>query len=146
MDLLIVKERLTSAGLKATQQRMVVLHALTHMHNHPTAEQVYEAVKPENPSISLATVYKTLEAFVANNLLHKVSSPEGNMRYDPKLEHHGHIHCMNTKEIIDYHDEELNMLIMDFFKKKKVNNLTIKNINLQINGEKINPDKSVSIK
>ena len=140
------RERLTEAGLKATHQRLVILDALQDSRQHPTAEQVYAAIKPGNPTISLATVYKTLETFVENDLINKVSTREGQMRYDPVLENHGHIFCANTHEIVDYYDEELEDLITEFFKKKKVSNLKIKNITLQINGEKLDPEKEVSIK
>ena len=140
------KRRLTEAGLKATHQRLVILDVLQDSKDHPTAEQVYAAIKPGNPTISLATVYKTLETFVDNDLIHKVSTREGQMRYDPVLESHGHIFCAKTREIVDYYDKELDDLVTEFFKKKKVSNLKIKNITLQINGEKLDPEKEVSIK
>ncbi|MEO1051679.1 MAG: transcriptional repressor [Bacteroidota bacterium] len=145
MELTEIKEQLTKANLKVTHQRLVVYSALLKLENHPSAEQVYEFVKPDNPSISLATVYKTLETFVQKGLLNKVSSPEGQMRYDPRLKDHNHIYCLNTKEIIDYFDEDLNNLILDFLKSKHLNNLRIKNISLHIKGDKIDPSKEVSI-
>lgn len=141
-----VIEQINKAGLKVTHQRIVILKAATAMDSHPSTEHIYEAIRYENPSISLGTVYKTLETFVQSGLLSKVSTHEGQMRYDPKLDSHGHIYCDNTKEIIDYYDQELNELIVDFFKKKRVNNLRIKNISLNINGDKIDPQKDVSIK
>ncbi|MEL7004367.1 MAG: transcriptional repressor [Bacteroidota bacterium] len=141
----IVKQ-ISQAGLKVTHQRIVILKAASAMDSHPSTEQIYEAIKSDNPTLSLATVYKTLETFVQSGLLSKVSTDSGQMRYDPKLDSHGHIYCDNTKEIIDYYDEELNNIIVDFFKKKKVNNLRIRNITLNINGDKIDPDKDVLIK
>ena len=141
-----IKNRISESGLKVTHQRIVILDAVLQMNNHPTVEIIYEHIKDANPSISLGTVYKTVETFVNNGLLSKVSTNEGQMRYDPKLDNHGHIYCTNTSEIIDYYDEELNDMILNFFKKKRVNNLKIKNITLQINGDKIDPDKDVLIK
>ncbi len=141
-----IKDELREAGVKATHQRLVIMKAVNGMKNHPTAEQIYNAIKMENPSISLATVYKTLETFVNNGLLSKVSTREGQMRYDPRTDNHGHIYCANTKELFDFYDEELNTLLVDFFKKKRVNNLRIKNITVRINGEKLDPVKDVLIK
>lgn len=141
-----IKETLSEAGLKVTHQRIVIMDAILKLDNHPTVEQIYENIKDANPSISIGTVYKTVETFVNSGLLSKVSTNEGQMRYDPKLHNHGHIYCSNTSEIIDYYDEELNDMILTFFKKKKVNNLRIKNITLQINGDKIDPEKDVLIK
>ncbi len=115
------------------------------MDHHPTAEDIYEAIREQNPSISMGTVYKTLDTFVEGGLLDKVFTKEGQMRYDPITESHGHIYCKNTNEIMDYYDPELNELITQFFKKKRVHNLHIRNITLQINGHRIDPDKDVSI-
>ena len=141
-----IKERISASGLKATHQRIVILDAVLKMKNHPTVDYIYDNIKDANPSISLGTVYKTVETFVNNGLLSKVSTHEGHMRYDPKLDNHAHIYCTNTGEITDYYDDELNDMIIAFFKRKKVNNLKIKNISLQINGEKVDPEKDVFIK
>jgi len=54
---------LASKKLKITHQRIVVYQALILSKNHPTAEQIYDFIKSKNPSITLATVYKTLETF-----------------------------------------------------------------------------------
>lgn len=141
-----IKDKISESGLKVTHQRIVILDAVLKMSNHPTVEQIFDSIKDANPSISLGTVYKTAETFVDKGLLSKVSTHGGQMRYDPKLDNHGHIYCANTSEIIDYYDEELNEMILNFFKKKRVNNLKIKNITLQINGDKIDPGKDVHIK
>ena len=140
------REQLLSVKLKATHQRMVILDLVNDCMTHPTVESIYEKLKPDNPSISLATVYKTLETFVQAGLISKVATTEGMMRYDPNLSNHGHIYCHNTDEIIDYYDEDLNKVIVDFFKKKRVSNLRIKNITLNINGDKLDPEKEVIIK
>ncbi|WP_237390549.1 Fur family transcriptional regulator [Fulvivirga sediminis] len=141
-----IQAKISDSGLKVTHQRTVILEAVHNMNSHPSVEQIYDYVKESCPSISLGTVYKTAETFVEKGLIAKVSTHEGHMRYDPKLDNHGHIYCTNTAEIVDYYDEELNEVIINFFKKKKVSNLKIKNITLQINGDKIDPDKEISIK
>jgi len=141
-----LKQLLSSSKLKATHQRMVILEAVKSNKVHPTVDQVYESIREANPGISLATVYKTLETFVENGLINKVSTTEGLKRYDSNLGAHGHIYCLNTNEIIDYYDEDLNRIIIDFFKTKRINNLKIKNISLNINGDKLDPAKEVIIK
>jgi len=141
-----LRDRLVSANLKATQQRLSILAAMDDCKTHPNPERIYEMIKPSNPSISLATVYNTLESFSASGLIHKVASISGNMRYDSNMGAHGHIYCHNTDEIIDYYDEDLNEVIINFFKKKKIGNLKIKNITLNINGDKLDRDKEVTIK
>lgn len=139
-------KKLTGAGLKSTQQRISLLMALGEMTNHPTAEEVYNAVKDNNPGITMATVYNILDKLANGGLVKRVFTTEGIKRYDPKLVSHGHIFCDNTNEIYDFYDSELNELIVGFFKKKKVMNIRIKNINLNISADKIDPQKEVNIK
>jgi Fur family transcriptional regulator, peroxide stress response regulator len=140
-----IKEKLAEFKLKSTHQRIVIYEALIKL-NHPSAEAIFELIRVNSPSISLATIYKTLDTMVGCGLAVKVSSEEGNTRYDANMGSHNHIYCMNTKEIMDFEDEELNQLIEAFFRKKNIENLKIKDIRLQINGEKIDLAKEVSIK
>ncbi len=142
---LLLKEKISQAGLKSTQQRIVIYDAVLKMKLHPTAEKIFEKVQKDNPSISLGTVYKTLEALIAAGLVSKVHTDEGNMRYDANLDYHNHIYCTNTKEIFDYYNEELNMLLENFFKEKTLKNLDIKDIRLQINAVKIDPGEDIDI-
>ncbi len=124
---------------------MVIYDYLTDTHSHPTAEKVYEVVAATLPTISLATVYKTLETLVETGMVRRVSNESGRMRYDANTSAHNHIHCTNTKEIVDYEDEELKKMIHAFLKKKNINNLKINDFSLHISGEKIDPQKDVTI-
>jgi Fur family transcriptional regulator, peroxide stress response regulator len=141
-----LKKRLSAANLKATHQRLTILDAMDHCSVHPSPENIYEMVRPSHPTISFATVYNTLDSFAQAGLVNKVASISGNLRYDSNMSAHGHIYVHNTDEIIDYYDEDLNAVIIDFFKKKKVSNLKIKNITLNINGDKLDTNKEVIIK
>ena len=57
------------------------------------------------------------------------------MRYDAVLSDHHHLYCSETQRIEDYEDEQLNQMITDYFKKKKIRNFTIQDIKLQITGK-----------
>ena len=139
------RKLLLNAELKATHQREVILGIVLNCKNHPSTEYVYELTQKQVPSISLATVYKTLETFAIKGIISKTLTVEGQGRYDPNLDSHGHIYSSNSNEIIDYVDEELNAVISDFFKKKKVKNFHIKKISLNIIGDKIDIEKSIEI-
>src|SRR5438445_12454085 len=65
--------RLHRAGLKATGARMVILSALEQDHGHPTAEQLYETLRQEHPSLSLSTIYQTLDVFIRTALCRRIS-------------------------------------------------------------------------
>lgn len=134
-----LRQKLVAYELKATSQRIAIYDALLRLKNHPKAEQVYDQLREQHPSLSLATVYKTLDAFVKKGLIRKVFTQEECMRYDTELKDHHHIYCTNTGEIVDYYDEELSELIREFLAKKKLPNLSIKDFRLQINGVKTEP-------
>ena len=140
-----ITRALSEKGLKVTHQRIVVLEALMETNRHPAAEDIYEKINKKYPSISLATVYKTLETFVENDLIDLVSSPHGKMRYDARTDNHNHIYVSNTNEILDYEDEELRNILMDYLKRKKFENLNITDIKLHIRGEKIDLRKGITI-
>jgi len=141
-----IKGKLSNKGLKSTHQRLVVYKALLEYRGHPSAEEIYDIVKAENPSISLGTIYKTLETFEANDLVLKVSTTGGKMKYDTRMDSHNHIYASNTDEIIDFVDEDLNHIIEEYISKKKISNFNISNIRLHIRGEKLDPQKEISIK
>ena len=141
-----LQKQIAAHGLKATHQRIAVYEALMELHDkHPVAEDVHQRLKPDYPSISLGTVYKTLDTLAETGLIRRVLSEKGSNRYDADTSAHNHIYCSNTKEIIDYRDEELEELLETFFKKRSMDNFEIKSFFLQLTGNKIEPDKQVSI-
>jgi Fe2+ or Zn2+ uptake regulation protein len=92
---------LESAGWRYTSQRAAVYEYLCASHNHPTAEEIYAVVRRELPRISLATVYKALEALVDCRLAAKLTSADGPCRYDSRTDAHYHLHCLKTHRIED---------------------------------------------
>lgn len=130
-------------GLKATIQRIVIMQCLLSRHDHPTAEIIAEEIRKEQPSISLATVYKTLDSLVQAGLARKVKTGDDKFHFDPKLDNHSHIYCSNTNQIFDLEDEELHTLLADFFERRKIANFKLHDFQVQINGEIISPEKQV---
>jgi len=92
---------LESAGWRYTSQRAAVYENLCAAHNHPTAEEIYAIVRRQLPKISLATVYKALEALVDCRLAAKLTAADGPCRYDCRTEAHYHLHCTKTQRIED---------------------------------------------
>ena len=86
-----LRRALERAGWRFTRQRAAVYAHLRSVSSHPTAEQVFAAVRQDIPHISLATVYKALEALVS----------AGQARYDGRSEAHYHLRCEGTGEIRD---------------------------------------------
>ncbi len=94
-------ERLAHSGLRNTPQREVVYHALLDRRDHPTADEVYTRVRPEMPSISLATVYNCLETLVQCDLVRQVNFERGPSRYCANLHPHAHFHDEKTGATYD---------------------------------------------
>jgi Fe2+ or Zn2+ uptake regulation protein len=80
-------------GLKITPQRQSIFRVLHASTVHPTAEVVYEAVRTEMPSISLRTVYQTLNDLTAMGEIHAVDLGTGSVRFDPHIAPHHHLVC-----------------------------------------------------
>lgn len=128
------REQLQVKGLKVTPQRVAIYEAIVKLKNHPTADNVIEYIKSNDPNISIGTVYKVLDFLVENELLEKVKSERDIMRYDAVLSNHHHLYCAETDRIQDYEDEKLSKIINDYFKKNKIKNFKVQDIKLQITG------------
>jgi Fe2+ or Zn2+ uptake regulation protein len=96
-----VRTALQKAGSRFTPQRGEVWRYLAGVEDHPTAEQVYRAVRRRIPQISLATVYNALEAFVSARIATKITSGDGSARYDCRGEDHYHLRDIETGEVRD---------------------------------------------
>lgn len=96
-----LREALEKAGWRFTRQRAAVYDYLCSSRNHPTAEEVYLAVQRAIPHISLATVYKALEALVDAELIAKVVGEDGPARYDCRRDDHYHCRCLKSGEVQD---------------------------------------------
>ncbi|MEY2570081.1 MAG: Fur family transcriptional regulator, peroxide stress response regulator [Acidimicrobiaceae bacterium] len=80
-------------GLKVTPQRQAIFRTLHGATVHPTAESVYAAVSTEMPTISLRTVYQTLNDLAAMGEVQQLDLGTGSARFDPNLDVHHHLVC-----------------------------------------------------
>lgn len=129
-----IRKALTEHNLRVTPQRIAVLDALTNLRTHPTADDIIQYIRDEHPNVSVGTVYNTLEAFTEKGIVKKVKTDKDVMRYDAFTDKHFHLYCENSDRIEDYYDKELNDLIEEYFRKKKINHFEIEEIQVQING------------
>jgi Fe2+ or Zn2+ uptake regulation protein len=97
-----LRHALEQAGWRFTRQREAVFHHLRSVETHPTAEQVFAAVRRHLPNISLATVYKALEALVDAGVASRLAdSAGGPAHYDGRPEAHYHLRCERTGQLRD---------------------------------------------
>lgn len=99
-------------GLKLTHQRIEVFRAITKAPDHPSVEEIHAMVKRVMPTISLDTVYRTVDTFEEVGLVSRLSAPDGRFRFDTNLDNHQHLVCTRCKKIEDFTWNGLDQLSM----------------------------------
>ena len=97
----VLREALDATGHRFTEQRAAVYRFLASTDTHPTADEVFLAVRGDLPGISLATVYKSLETLVGCGLAVKLTYGDGSARYDGRTDPHHHARCVGCGRVID---------------------------------------------
>lgn len=97
-------------GERVTVQRTVILETVLDLDNHPSADQICEAVETRLPGIARTTIYRTLEYLARMGIITKACHPGRATRFDPRIEVHHHLVCLHCNEIVDFADEKLNRL------------------------------------
>jgi Fur family peroxide stress response transcriptional regulator len=121
-----------------------VYEAVDVLHDHPTAEEVTQFIRKRYPDIATGTVYKTLETLVNNDILKRVKTDSGLLRYDAVKDIHHHIYCTHCDRIEDYYDSELTQIIYDYLENKGIPGFEIEEIKLQITGRYTDNRETVS--
>lgn len=88
-------------NIKLTPQRIAVLEYLENNKEHPSAIDIYNAISKKFPTISLATIYNTLDVLKEKGKISEINIDIDRKRYDPDPEPHHHFICINCKKIID---------------------------------------------
>ena len=110
------KENLTEVlkkeGLRYTLQRQSVWDEIKRSEKHRDAEDIYQSLRNKSIRVSRATVYRTIDVLVKNRMVRKMDVGDGKSLYEPKLdnEHHDHMICVDSGKIIEFFDEELELL------------------------------------
>jgi Fe2+ or Zn2+ uptake regulation protein len=91
-------------GLAMTIQRRTVFEELAGRRDHPTADQVYDAVQRRLPSLSRTTAYRVLETLVETGFARKVHHPDAVVRFDPTTGRHHHLVCEVCGSLVDLDD------------------------------------------
>ena len=104
------EDRCRAAGFPLTVQRRVILETMVLRDDHPTAEQIYEAIRAQVPEISRATVYRVLESLVQLGAIRRAHHLGSATRFDSKTDHHHHMVCVQCNRVIDFEDARLDDL------------------------------------
>jgi len=110
-------EVLHRKGLKATAQRIEISRILTEGRTHPSAEEVYREVKKKFPTISPATVYKTIQVLKKSGRVRELAFYDKKARFDGNMQPHIHLICLKCERIEDVIDRKVKDFIQQFSHK-----------------------------
>ncbi|MDI3327011.1 MAG: Fur family transcriptional regulator [Alicyclobacillaceae bacterium] len=102
----LLKER----GVRITPQRTAILQYLLTHRTHPTADEIYRAIQPVYPNVSVATVYNNLRAFQEAGLVKELTTGDHASRFDINMTPHHHAICDVCGKIVDFYHPGLENL------------------------------------
>jgi len=115
-----LKATLQKEGLRYTRQRQEIWNELRSSDEHRDAEEIFFTLRKRGLNISRATVYRTIDVLVKNNLLNKLDIGDGRARfeYNEKYLHHDHLVCTGCGKIIEFHNDNIEELQNEIAKQK----------------------------
>ncbi|MBN2694431.1 transcriptional repressor [bacterium] len=121
-------QKCKKAGLKLTPQRLAIFKTLENNKTHPTVDSIYQSLKKDFPTMSLTTVYNTLETLYEMGEISKLDIDSDKAHFDPDNKRHHHFQCSSCKKIVD--------VFVDF--SEILNNNELQNSNFTITDFNIN--------
>ncbi|MBT3338614.1 MAG: transcriptional repressor [Anaerolineae bacterium] len=102
---------LKESGMRMTPQRASICKVLAESDEHPTAAMIYDELRPQFDSLSLATVYNTLDALVKVGVVNSLGKAgDGSVHYDADTEPHVNLACISCNKIVDIPSEHVHHL------------------------------------
>ena len=106
-----ILQRCERKGLRMTSQRKIIAQVLENAADHPDVEELYKRASKIDPTISIATVYRTVKLFDEAGILDKLEFGDGRARYeDAEREHHDHLIDINSGRVIEFVDSDIEKL------------------------------------
>ena len=113
-----IEQKCISKGVKLTDQRKIIAQVMSQAQDHPDVDELYKRVTKLDSKISIATVYRTVKLFEEAGILEKHDFKGGKARYEQSPdEHHDHLIDINSGEIIEFVDKEIEILQNEVAKK-----------------------------
>lgn len=103
--------------MKYSRQRELIEATVKERNTHPTADDVYDILKPNNPNLSLGTVYRNLNQLAEHGLINKLYVPNDKDRFDGFINEHSHMICSNCNTIYDMDLDLLKQLKSSVYNK-----------------------------
>jgi Fur family peroxide stress response transcriptional regulator len=119
---------LSGYGIRPSVQRIAIMRYLLKNRAHPTADEVFEALRTQMPTLSKTTVYNTLKLFVDNGAASYIGIDEKNARFDGCVEPHAHFRCKKCSQIADLQIDISQVLPVHFQGKIEESHLYLKGV------------------
>ena len=105
-------DALKSEGIKLTPQRQAVFSNIMNSEGHRECNDIHDSISKEGIDVSRATVYRTLDILVNYNLIRKLVIGNEKAKYEKKIgrKHHDHMICIETGDIIEFENDEIEEL------------------------------------
>jgi Fur family transcriptional regulator, ferric uptake regulator len=113
-----IEKKCKVKGVRLTDQRKIIAQAMANATDHPDVDELHKRVNAVDKKISIATVYRTVKLFEEAGIVEKHDFKGGKARYEQSPdEHHDHLIDINSGEIIEFVDKEIEKLQNDVAKK-----------------------------
>lgn len=106
----IVIARIKERGGRVTVQRLAIINVLLRL-DHPTAEEIYQFMQDDFPTLSFTTVYNTLKSLKELGVVHEHYQDERS-RFEITEEEHHHFHCLRCDRLIDIPSDKVSIQVM----------------------------------
>tara|TARA_B100001996_G_C18470420_1_gene519718 strand:- start:5 stop:415 length:411 start_codon:yes stop_codon:yes gene_type:complete len=106
-----IEERCLKAGVRLTDQRRIIAKVMSESEDHPDVDELHKRVSKLDSKVSIATVYRTVKLFEEAGILAKHDFKGTKARYEETtMEHHDHLIDINTGEIIEFVNDDIEKL------------------------------------
>ena len=124
-------DQLRKCRLRATGQRLAVMQTLLETRNHPSAEDIFQKLKRSHPTLSLSTVYKTLQMMADMGALLTIETGSGSQRFDGHTHPHHHAVCTKCNKVLDV---DFDRYPIDLNKKEVLADFDVQGIKITFSG------------
>ena len=113
-----IEDKCEQKGVRLTEQRRLIAKVMSQSSDHPDVDELHKRISKIDEKVSIATVYRTVKLFEESGIFEKHDFKGGKARYEQSSDiHHDHLIDVNTGEIVEFVDEEIEKLQNEVAKK-----------------------------
>ena len=106
-----IEDKCKQKGVRLTDQRRLIAKVMSQSSDHPDVDELHKRISKIDEKVSIATVYRTVKLFEESGIIEKLDFKGGKARYEQSPDiHHDHLIDVNTGEIVEFVDEEIEKL------------------------------------